>query len=289
MGTGQPEVFRGYEVGAVDYLTKPFSPDILRAKVAVFVDLFKLRNQLQRQFEESRRLNRELEASNRELEAFGYSVSHDLRAPLRSIEGFSQALLEDYGDKLDEQGRDSLWRVRAATQRMGQLIDDLLHLSRVTMAELRREVVDVTALVRSVTESLLIQHPQRKIEIVIAENVEARADSKLLRVALENLLVNAFKFTSKTPAARVEFGAYEGKERQRVYFVRDNGAGFDMTFASRLFAAFQRLHSPSEFAGTGIGLATVQRIIHRHGGRIWAEAAVNKGAAFYFTLEPGES
>ena len=225
----------------------------------------------------------ELKAVNQELEAFSYSVSHDLRAPLRSIDGFSQALLEDYASQLDHQGKDYLRRVRAATQRLAELIDDLLGLARVTRAELRTERVDLTTLARSIAAELRQREPEHPVEFVCADGASAQGDPRLLRVVLENLLGNAWKFTVNRPHARIEFGAAENDGRS-VYFVRDNGAGFDMAYANKLFGAFQRLHATTEFPGTGIGLATVQRIIHRHGGRVWAEGAVNQGATFYFTL-----
>ena len=234
--------------------------------------------------------NRELEATNRELEAFSYSVSHDLRAPLRSIDGFSQILLEDYAGELDEDGKDYLSRVRAATQRMGRLIDDLLGLSRVTRGTMNRERVNLSALAGEVAEDLREARPERTVEFSTQEGLEVWGDSRLLRVALENLIGNAWKFTEKEPEARVEFGVDEElsrKGRVPVYYVRDNGAGFEMAYADKLFGAFQRLHGSDEFEGTGIGLATVQRIVHRHGGRVWAEGEVGRGATFYFTLRPG--
>jgi signal transduction histidine kinase len=225
----------------------------------------------------------QLAAANKELEAFSYSVSHDLRAPLRSIDGFSLALLEDYAERLDEEGKDHLKRIRAATQRMGMLIDDLLNLSRVTRVEIRKEVVSLSALVHSVATGLQEAQPERKIDFRIEDRLEAKADARLVLVILENLLGNACKFTSKLTSPCIEFGKTR-HNGSSAYFVRDNGAGFDPAYASRLFGAFQRLHGASEFPGTGIGLATVQRIIRRHGGEIWAEGAVGKGATFYFTL-----
>jgi len=225
----------------------------------------------------------ELAAVNKELEAFAYSVSHDLRAPLRSIDGFSQVVMEDYSDKLDAAGQDYLRRMRAASQRMGRLIGDLLKLSRVTRDEMRRERVDLTGLVQEIVKELREAQPEREVEFVVEPDVVVEGDARLLRVALENLLGNAFKFTGRHPRARIEFGVTE-HEGERVYFVRDDGAGFDMTYAGKLFGAFQRLHAMSEFEGSGIGLATVQRIVHRHGGRVWAEGAVEQEATFYFTL-----
>ncbi len=225
----------------------------------------------------------ELAAVNQELEAFAYSVSHDLRAPLRGIDGFSQALLEDYGHRLDSDAQDYLRRVRAASQRMSQLIDDLLVLSRISRREMHREYVDLGILAGEIIQELQAQDPARQIDGVITSPAPAYGDVRLLRVLLENLLGNAWKFTGKRSHARIEFGYTEG-DGQTTYYVRDNGAGFDMSYAGKLFGAFQRLHTEIEFEGTGIGLATVQRIVHRHGGRVWAEGVVEQGATFYFTL-----
>src|SRR6202171_4636185 len=225
--------------------------------------------EVERQRNELARSNAELIATNNELEAFSYSVSHDLRAPLRSIDGFSLALLEDYEEKLDAGGKDNLHRVRAATQRMGVLIDDLLNLSRVTRTEMKLQRVDLSAIGRSVATDLKNSQPERRSEFSVQEDLEAYADSHLMRIALENLLGNAWKFTSKRESACIEFGKTHCNG-SLAYFVRDNGAGFDPARAERLFGAFQRLHDTNDFPGTGVGLATVQRIIHRHGGRIWA-------------------
>ena len=230
-----------------------------------------------------RRRTAQLEAFNSELESFSYSVSHDLRAPLRSIDGFSHILLEDYADDLDEAGRDYLARVRDASQRMGRLIDDLLDLSRMTRSEMRRERLDLSALAEGLAEELKRAQPERRVEFVVEGGLVVEGDGTLLRVALENLLRNAWKFTGKQQRARIEFGVTE-HEGARAYFVRDDGAGFDEAYADKLFGAFQRLHVGSELEGTGIGLATVQRIVHRHGGRVWAEGRVGHGATFYFTL-----
>ncbi|HEX5974145.1 MAG TPA: ATP-binding protein, partial [Rubrobacteraceae bacterium] len=226
--------------------------------------------------------NRELEGANRELEAFSYSVSHDLRAPLRSIEGFSQILLEDHAQELDDEARSYLGRVRAASRRMASLIDDLLDLSRVTRSALTRHTVDLSAVAREVAAELRKSQPEREVEFIISENLRATGDSRLLRIALENLLGNAFKFTEKEGEAIIEFG--DVSQGGVVYYVRDNGVGFDMAYAAKLFGAFQRLHGPEDFEGTGIGLATVQRIVHRHGGRVWAEGKVGEGSTFFFTL-----
>ena len=226
----------------------------------------------------------QLEAANKELEAFSYSVSHDLRAPLRGIDGWSLALLEDYGSQLDGQAKTYLERVRSETQRMGQLIDDLLQLSRLTSAEMGIKKVNLSAMAGTIADQLQKSQPERQVEFVIQPRLNANGDPQLLEVALTNLLGNAFKFTGKIPQARIQFGQTE-IEGQQTFFVRDNGAGFDMAQAKKLFGAFQRLHKASDFPGTGVGLTTVQRIVHRHGGRIWAEAAVDQGASFYFTLE----
>ncbi|MGE5594750.1 MAG: sensor histidine kinase [Hyphomicrobiales bacterium] len=227
----------------------------------------------------------QLEVANSELEAFSYSVSHDLRAPLRTIDGFSSALVEDYSDVLDDDGKHLLDRIRNATRHMGQLIDDLLALSRVARAELVRQHVDLSAMARSVAEELRASDPARNVEFVIAEGVTGDGDARLLRVVLENLLNNAWKYTARHETARIEFGATQANGATR-YFVRDDGAGFDMRYADNLFGVFQRLHNVRDFPGTGVGLATVQRIIRRHGGEIEAEAEVEKGACFTFTLGP---
>ena len=244
--------------------------------------------------EEIRKLNAELEkrviertaelsAVNRELEAFGYSVSHDLRAPLRGMDGFSHALLKDYGDKLDAEGRGYLQRMRAASQKMAQLIDDLLKLSRVTRGEHERRKVDLSKLAQAVAVELRQTTPERQVTFGIAPGVTAEGDARMIRIAFENLLGNAWKFTAKHDHATIEFGVAD-QDGKAAYFVRDDGAGFDMAYADKLFQPFQRLHSDAEFGGTGIGLATVARIVHRHGGRVWAESGVEQGTTVYFTL-----
>jgi light-regulated signal transduction histidine kinase (bacteriophytochrome) len=226
----------------------------------------------------------ELAAINHELEAFSYSVSHDLRAPLRAVDGFARALAEDYGHCLDEQAQDYLRRVRSGTQRMGQLIDDLLQLSRINRAAFNPVDVNLSTMAQAIMDQLAATAPDRSVDLVIAPEMKALGDERLLNIALINLLDNAWKYTGKTAAARIEFGAVR-QDGQTVYYVRDNGAGFDMQYAGKLFGAFQRLHG-AEFPGTGIGLATVARIVHRHGGRIWANSAIGKGASFYFSLGP---
>jgi DNA-binding response OmpR family regulator len=303
----QEAMIEGINAGADDYIAKSSDLEVLRARV---------RAQLRRkQFEDENRNIREqllakelevtvansarelaetravfveeLERKNSELEAFSYSVSHDLRAPLRSIDGFSRLLLEDCEDKLDSQGQDYLRRVCESAKRMGELIDDLLSLSRVGRTELKRSLVDLSSITTAAFEELRKRDPDRLVELNVADHLLVEADSGLMRVAFDNLLGNAWKFTAKVPEARIEVGA-EHKPGGAVFFVRDNGAGFDMKYAEKLFRPFQRMHAESDFSGTGIGLATVHRIIDRHGGRIWAESAVGQGATFYFTIPPAK-
>src|SRR5713226_2729610 len=263
-----------------------------RDEVAVLIEAFnemlariqELNENLERRVVER---TAELNAANKELEAFSYSVSHDLRAPLRAIDGFSQALLEDYAGKLDDAGKDYLNRVRAATQMMCSLIDDLLNLSRLTRTVMQLQSVDISVLVHSIVSDLQKAQPERQVQVRIQDGLKTSADPGLVRVALENLLSNAWKFTSKRACAHIEFGQAD-VNGTLAFFVRDDGAGFDPAYVDRLFGAFQRLHAETEFAGTGIGLATVQRIVRRHGGRVWAEGEVDHGATFYFTLADKE-
>jgi PAS domain S-box-containing protein len=248
---------------------------------------------LLRKMEELNHSNKELAqfaesaaSANKELEAFAYSVSHDLRAPLRTLDGFSQVLLEDYADKLDEEGQDSLNRIRAASQRMGILIDDMLALSQVTRRQIILAPLDLSEMAAAIVADLRQREPQRQVEFIAAPGLVATTDAHLMRIVLVNLLENAWKFTSRRTQARIDFGITEHEGRQ-AYFVGDDGAGFDMAYAGRLFGAFQRMHSSADFEGTGIGLATVQRIIHRLGGQVWARAAPDRGATFYFVLDSG--
>jgi signal transduction histidine kinase len=287
---------RGYAIGAVDYLVKPVVPEFVRSKVAVFVELAKTAELLRQHTERLRASEQEareladaraalvadLEQKNREMETFSYTVSHDLRAPLRRIESFGRALAETQADRLDEEGHRYLARIRSCSQDMAQLIDDVLYLSRVARADLRRQEVDLSALAHAIIERLR-ETDDRSVDVRIRPGLVADGDGQLLRIALENLLDNAWKFTRQQPQPRIELGVTH-LPGEPAYFIRDNGAGFDMTYAERLFTPFQRLHLSSEFPGTGIGLATVQRIVNRHGGRIWAEGSVDQGATFLFTL-----
>ncbi len=276
MHATEENMLRGYGAGAVDFLFKPINPYILRSKVQVFLDLCLARRRLAEQIEAHKQ-------TLAEVDAFNYSVSHDLRTPLRPLDGFSQILLEEYGDKLDLSAKDYLNRIRAAAQRMGQLIEDLLKLSRLSRAEIRPQPVDLSALAESIVVELRRSEPGRDVEFIAEAGARAQGDPRLLQIVLENLLRNAWKFTQKRPRCRIEFAKRVEKE-EMVFFVSDNGVGFDPTYANKLFEPFQRLHPSSEFEGTGIGLAIVNRIILRHRGRIWAQAAPERGATFFFTL-----
>jgi len=275
--------------GANDFLMKPFSVQELRARVRNLVQARATLARNQRLAEQLHQANLSLQRTatrlaetNAELEAFSYSVSHDLRAPLRAIDGFSAALAEEQADKLDPEGKKYLERVRASVRRMATLIDDLLHLSRITTAELERRPLDLARLARGIIATLRQREPQRSVQVEIADALLTNADPRLAQVLLENLIGNAWKFSSKQPAAQIRIGKEPGPEG--AYFVQDNGAGFDQASARKLFAPFQRFHQASEFEGTGIGLATVHRIVSRHGGRIWARSAPGDGATFFFTL-----
>jgi signal transduction histidine kinase len=305
------DVMKGLECGADNFIRKPYDEKYLLARIDHILINQELRKDqkvhmgveiylggqkyfitAERQqmldllfsiYEEVGHINKRLEETNKELESFSYSVSHDLRAPLRAIDGFSSSLLQDYAEQLDDTGLDYLQRIRSATQRMGQLIEDLLNLSRVTRAEMRHETLSLSTLADRVVSDIRKAHADRKVDVTIEKEMKVMGDARLLQIVLENLLGNAWKFTSKSPKAAIQVGSTH-QNGETVYFVKDNGAGFDMVYAQKLFGAFQRLHTEKEYPGTGIGLATVRRIIHRHGGRIWAEGEVGKGATFYFTL-----
>jgi two-component system sensor histidine kinase/response regulator len=283
----ETDMGRGYDLGAVDFVFAPVVPAIMRAKVSVFVELYKAQQELRRYRTQLERLVQErttaLTAINRELEAFSYSVSHDLRAPLLSFNGLNQSLLEDYGSALDPRAKDNLQRMRLASDRMTSVFDGLQTLFRLTSGEIHREQVDISAMAADVVEDVRPANPDRKVEVGISDGMVASADPRLARILLTNLISNAFKFTAKHPAGRIEIGS-EVVDGETRMFVRDNGVGFDMIYAHKLFGAFQRLHSQSEFPGAGIGLATVRRIVNRHGGRAWAEGGVGEGATFYFVF-----
>jgi two-component system sensor histidine kinase/response regulator len=282
VGRSEEQMLRGYELGAVDYLLKPFRPEILKWKVAVFVDLF-LKTLEVKHLDEIQRLNRELEAANRELEAFSYSVSHDLRAPVDLIYGFARFLNEDCGHLLPEEGRDYLQRIQSNATHMGQLIENLLKFSRQSRQPLVKQLVSPRFLVDQIAAELREMYAGREIQLSISDLPPCKADPSLLRQVLFNLLSNAFKYTSMRPQTHIEVGCGEW-DGDIVYYVRDNGIGFDMKYADKLFGVFQRLHTAEHFDGTGVGLAIAHQIVRRHGGRIWADAQIDHGATFYFTL-----
>jgi signal transduction histidine kinase len=269
--------------GAFDYILKPFKLSAILPVLSRAMTVRSVRLENEALSRCVRERTDELEEANRELEAFSYSVSHDLRAPLRSIDGFSRILLEEYSDALDPKGRDYLARLQKSAQRMAELIADLLSLSRVSRSELRRASVDLSRLARSIADDLQQADAGRGALFEIADGLAADADPRLVRVLLDNLLANAWKFTSRIPQARIEVGRAHN-DGETIYFVRDNGAGFELARASKLFAPFQRLHTDAEFPGTGIGLSIARRIVERHGGRLWAEAEPDRGATFFFTL-----
>ena len=283
----ETDMGRGYTLGAVDFVFAPVVPSIMRAKVSVFVELYRAQQELRRYRTQLETLVEErtiaLTAINRELEAFSYSVSHDLRAPLTSFDALSKALLEEHGGKLDKRALEQLRKMREVSERMASVFDGLQMLFRLTSGEIRREQVDVSALAAEIVQELRAANRKRKVVVEIAPAITVNGDRRLVHILLSNLLNNAWKFTSAKPAARIWIGqeAVDGESR---VFVKDDGVGLDMIDSHRLFGAFQRLHSQSEFAGAGIGLATARRIVNRHGGRIWAEGAEGEGATFYFVL-----
>jgi light-regulated signal transduction histidine kinase (bacteriophytochrome) len=276
------------------YVTKPLAMDNLLYLVRQVVKrkeaeearqqaYSELEKRVEERTKELAQSNRELTNINQELESFSYAISHDLRAPLRSIDGFSRILQEDYSDRLDEKGNDSLQRIRSAAQHVGMLVDGIVGLSHITRREVKWALVDLSSLVQTIAAELQVSQPQRQVEFIIAPGVTANGNIHLLRILLQNLLGNAWKFTGKHLKARIEFGTTQ-VDGEEAFFIRDNGAGFDMTYADKLFGIFQHLHAADEFPGIGVGLATVRRVAHHHGGRVWAEGKVEKGATFYFTL-----
>lgn len=273
---------RGYELGAVDYLLKPFMPEVLRWKVAVFVDLY-LKTQEVKHLDEIQRLNRELEAANRELEAFSYTVSHDLRSPLDIIVGFADILESDYAQSLPEEGRDYVRRLHKNATHMSELIEDLLVFSRQSRQPLVKRPIAPNEIIADVLEELRESEPDRRLSVQVSQLAPCKADPALLRQVFYNLLSNSFKYTGTKPEALIEVGCGES-DGTTVYYIKDNGVGFDMKDVDKLFNVFQRLHSDDEFEGTGLGLAIAHQIIRRHGGHIWADAEVDQGATFYFTL-----
>ena len=283
----ETDMARGYNLGAVDFVFAPIVPSIMRAKVSVFVELYRAQEELRRYRTQLETLVEErtiaLTAINRELEAFSYAVSHDLRAPLTQFDGLSKTLLESDGKLLDKRTTANLKKMREASERMSSVFDGLQMLFRLSSGEIRREVVDVSALSRQIIDELHAESPRHKVEVEIAPDVTVSGDRRLVRILLANLINNALKFSGAKKPARISIGSEVVEGETRV-FVKDNGVGFDMIDSHRLFGAFQRLHSQSEFAGAGIGLATARRIVNRHGGRIWAEGAVGDGATFYFVI-----
>ena len=287
LASAETDMGRGYDLGAVDFVFAPVVPAIMRAKVSVFVELYRAQQELRRYRTQLERLVQErttaLTAINRELEAFSYSVSNDLRAPLLAFGGLNKTLLENFGEKLDPTAKDHLTHMRRASEHMTSVFDGLQTLFRLTSGEISRESCDITSMAAEIVQETRAANPERKVDVEIAEGLTASADPRLARILLTNLISNAWKFTSNEPAAKVEIGSeiVDGDTRM---FVRDNGVGFDMIYAHKLFGAFQRLHSQSEYPGVGIGLATVRRIVNRHGGRAWAEGAAGEGATFYFVF-----
>lgn len=286
--TGEGSVAAAVEAmkaGALDFILKPFNMKTVLPVLSRALELRRLRLDNAALERRVREHAIDLEAANRELEAFSHSVSHDLRTPLITIDGFT-AQLQKEGEGLSPRAQDRLRRVRESVKRMALLIDDMLYLSKVTRGQLEREQADLAPLAGEIVAELRARHPEHAVEFVMPTSVPGVCDVRLMRIALANLLENAWKFTGRRVNARIEFSVEQGESEQPVYRIQDNGAGFDMAYASRLFTPFQRLHASDDFPGTGIGLATVLRIVERHGGRLWADAAVDRGASFHFTLGP---
>jgi len=283
----QTDMGRGYELGAVDFVFSPIVPAILRAKVQVFVELYKAQHELRRYRDQLQALVQErtaaLTAINRELEGFAYLVSHDLKAPLVTLDTLTRSLADSEGEHVDEATRAQLVRLRQASQQLETLFEGMQTLFELTRGEIRRQPVDVTKIALDAIEELRSAEPGREVEVEVAEGLRADGDANLVRILVRNLISNAWKFTRNEQRAKISIGSETLGDEARI-FVRDNGVGFDMIYAHKLFGAFQRLHSQSEFTGEGIGLAAAQRIVNRHGGRIWAEGVVGEGAAFFFVI-----
>lgn len=284
-------MFKGYEAGAVDFLFKPLFPQVVVGKVRVFIDLYKQKKLLEETFRKAneeleikvQERTRELMMAQQEMEAFSYSVSHDLRAPLRIMNGFSNTLLAMYSEQLDDRGKDYLNRIIESARKMGELIDGMLILSNLGQVERKKEIVNLSQISEEILDSFRKSEPNRNIKLHVSKDLIVEADPTLMFALMENLLENAWKYTSKKDLAEIDVGS-EVMDNKRIYFVRDNGAGFNMKFVDKLFGAFQRLHAPADFTGMGIGLATAKRILDRHGGKIWAQGEVGKGATFYFHI-----
>jgi signal transduction histidine kinase len=283
----QTNMGRGYELGAVDFVFSPIVPAILRAKVQVFVELYRAQHELRRYRDQLQALVQErtaaLTAINRELEGFSYLVSHDLKAPLVTLDTVTRSLVDTGAEQIDEGTRAQLVRLRQASQQLERLFEGMQTLFRLTRGDIRRQPVDVTKLALDTVEKLRASEPGREVDVDVAEGLRVDGDAKLVAILVRNLISNAWKFTRNEPQAKLRVGSETVGDETRI-FVRDNGVGFDMIYAHKLFGAFQHLHSQSEFAGEGIGLASAQRIVNRHGGRIWAEGAVGEGAAFFFVI-----
>lgn len=276
---------KGYKAGAVDFISKPFVPEILLSKIKVFLDLYQQRQALEALVEQLNSANRQMELVNQELETFSYSISHDLRGPLRAIDGFSRILAESLGEDISFESRRYLETVRDNVRQLNDLIDGLLQFSRLAFQSFASREIAMKELAQHVIDDFLVVHPDRHVEVSLADLPPAWGDPLFIKQVFENLIQNAFKFSRSREILHLEIG-FQAHGKKIAYFVRDNGAGFDMRYAEKLFGVFQRLHSDEEFEGTGVGLANVRRIILRHGGEVWAEAQVEQGATFYFTLDP---
>jgi signal transduction histidine kinase len=276
---------KGYEAGAVDFISKPFVPEILLSKIKIFLDLYQQRHVLETFVKQLNSANQQLELVNQELETLSYSISHDLRAPLRAIDGFSRILVESLDENINPESRRYLETVRDNVRQMNGLIDGLLQFSRLAFQPFANRKIEMKELAHHVIDDLLTVQPERRVEVSLGDLPPAWGDPLFIKQVFENLIRNAFKFSRNRETMRLEIG-FQARGEQTVYFVRDNGVGFDMRYAEKLFGVFQRLHSEAEFEGTGVGLANVRRIILRHGGEVWAEAKVDQGATFYFTLGP---